>query len=101
MNQAMIIILILFAILLYYLVFHMPTSSAVYSSNSTKDIRSVQLYLESEDIVTYVKDSFARGMSDITLHEDIEGRNLSLHVADSRDLKRAIRLVKQLMQERG
>jgi len=93
MNLGIILITLIGLLVIYLMVFHAPKPDKLYSSDQITELEELQCYLEKEGICTYIKGGHTHSLQ---LPVDSANRNPSLHVADVRDLKRAVALLKEL-----
>jgi len=88
MNIGILIVLAFFGFIIYYLVFRVPSSDLVFTSNSEAEVNMIQKYLSANGIKTYLKN---RDVQRFVLDGALG--NPTLHVVDSKDYKKAIDLI--------
>lgn len=88
-------LILVFALLLYYMLFSAPKSDRIFSSRSEEELIMLQRYIEGNGIKTYTKNIGVRRFHGIEAYmNDLD--NPTLHVIDPVEQKQAIALIQQL-----
>jgi len=77
----------------YYIMFGGPPSTLIYASLSESNLMKVRNYIEGKDVRTYMKSDMSRYHKPGLAYSDLV--NPTLHVVDSKDRKRALKLIRE------
>lgn len=77
----------------YYVMFGGPPSTMIYTSLSESNVMKVKNYVEGNGVQTYMKSDLSRYHKPGLAHSDLV--HPTLHVVDSKDRKRALKLIRE------